>query len=163
MGQSRCSIAKIISARSLPPTTSTHSASYRSPSTSLTAVDIGEDTNMSDTTVEEATNAAIFHKFDAESPGQAFERMLQREVLMIPEERTSYSPPFTSPKKPAPSVKETGKMKRSRPRRGQEKKLSSITRIQKIGPKPVWATRSHRLTNFYELDRHGVATTLLNG
>lgn len=151
-------LQKIVSARSLSPSPSVGSASYRSQASGTIAVEIGEDAAMSGTTVEETTNAEPYAKFDVESPGTLLERILQRDVLMLPEARMSQSLLPSTPDQSALLVNDGANLRKFRQRPHQRKKLSSITRIQKIAPKPAQETRSYRLSKFYELDPNGVAT-----
>lgn len=154
-------LQRIISAKSPSPAMSVISSSYRSQSPSVTPVNAGEDTDMSDLTATEAPNIRAELKADVQSRCQTIMDLLTRS--MTPEERTSPEPRSSTCKQSNLSVNDAGRLKTSGKGRYQKKKPSGIARIQKIAPKPARGTRSHRLTKFYELDTNGVAAALLLG
>jgi hypothetical protein len=154
-------LQQIISTKSPSPASPVHSASYRSQSSSLTDLNIGQEMTMSDDRADTITNVGMDPKLDLQTPPLVIEKHPVEEMTRA--ESTFRNPQPSTQTQPPSSTKRASRPKRGGKPRWQQKRLSTVTKIRKMAPNPARGTRSHRLTKFYELKLDGMASTLLPG
>lgn len=113
---------------------------------------------MSDLTAAVATSRATETDSDVHHP-QVHEKWRTEQILSAP--RTPQSRRASTPEKHKLSANAADRTTESKQLRSRKTKFNAISRIQKAAQKAARGTRSHHLTQFFELDKDGVTTKLL--
>ncbi len=124
-------------------------------SSSWTPVDTAEDTTMSDHTATVITTTGTETKCGVRHP-QVPEKLRSELIPSAPRKRRSRRSRTREKRKS--SVKGADKKKETETLRLRGRKWNATSRILKAAQKPARGTRSHHLTQFFELDKDGIIT-----